>query len=659
MVRGTVRDTTALPVSAQRWVLAALGLVILPHLPHLPWWLSLYVIGVALVKLRQLHRPARQPSRAVLAVLTLAGIGGVLLHFGTLLGRNAGVALMVVMLVLKLLEMRATRDALLVLFLCYFVVITNFLFTQTPLIALYMLLVAVVITAGLSVTAHAGAARSGRSHLRLAATLLVQAMPIMAVVFVFFPRVVGPLWGLPEDAHAGITGLGDSMSPGAISSLARSEEEAFRVAFTGLAPAAAQRYWRGPVFWHTDGRTWSSEGVNNHGIPLGTRPRGEAVHYAVTLEPHGKRWLFGLDLPVKVSVPAWVTLDYQWTRRKPVNERLYYEATSWPEYRSGALVPRLRTAGLQLPANVTARMRALANGWREQAASDRDIVRLALAYFNTEPFVYTLVPPLLERNPMDEFLFETRRGFCEHYSAAFVILMRLAGLPARVVTGYQGGEYNPVGDYWLVRQSDAHAWAEVWLADGGWERVDPTAAVAPERIEYGLDTENLAVGTAARFRLSDKDLLANLRYTLDALTNYWNFRVLAYGPTRQQELLGALGFERPSWRDMALVLLLSVSALLLGIAAWMFLRRPGPEDPVQRAWQRYCRRLARLGLPRRPAEGPHDYASRVRARRPDLARPVGRITELYILLRYGRPADPATGRLLLRKLVRRFVHGAH
>jgi transglutaminase-like putative cysteine protease len=214
-----------------------------------------------------------------------------------------------------------------------------------------------------------------------------------------------------------------------------------------------------------------------------------------------------------------------------------------------------------------------------------------------------------------------------------------------------------VGDYWLVRQSDAHAWAEVWLTDRGWERVDPTAAVAPERIEYGLSTEDLTAGEPARFRSLDRGLLTDLRYTLDALVNYWNFWVVSYGSIRQQELLGALGFERPSWRDMALALLVSVSVLLLGIAAWMFLRRPGPADPVQRAWQRYCKRLARLGLPRRPAEGPCDYASRVRARRPDLARPVHRITELYVLLRYGNPADPATGRNLLRKLVRQFVHG--
>jgi transglutaminase-like putative cysteine protease len=658
MARRSKQQAVTLPAASQWWVIAALCLVILPHIPRLPWWLSLYVIGVVLYKLWQLLRAARQPPRILVLALTLAGTGAVLLYYDTLLGRNAGAALVVVMLVLKLLEMRTTRDALLVIFLCYFVVITNFLFTETPLIALYMFLVTVVITAGLSVSAHASAARSTRSHLRLATTLLFQAVPIMVVVFIFFPRVVGPLWGLPADAHAGVTGLGGEMTPGAISHLAQSEAEAFRVTFDGPAPEPAQRYWRGPVLWHTDGRTWSSEGVNNHGFPLGTRLRGRPVHYAVTLEQHGKRWLYGLDLPVKVSIPAWVTLDYQWTRQKPVTERLYYEATSWPRYRSGPLVPRLREAALQLPDNITARMRSLAGSWREEARTDRDVVRQALSYFNTEPFVYTLSPPVLERNPMDEFLFETRRGFCEHYSAAFVILMRLASIPARVITGYQGGEYNPLGGYWLVRQSDAHAWAEVWYENDGWERVDPTAAVAPERIEYGLDTGSQAVGAPARFRLSDRGLLVDLRYALDALDNYWNIWVMSYGSVRQQELLGILGIEKPTWRDMALALLLSVGGLLLGIAAWMFLRRPGRGDPVQRDWQRYCTRLERLGLPRRPAEGPCDYAGRIRSRRPDLAGPVGRITELYILLRYGKPADPDTGRGLLRKLVRQFVHGA-
>jgi transglutaminase-like putative cysteine protease len=601
--------------------------------------------------------------RFLILALTLAGAAGVLWQYGTLLGRNAGVTLLVIMLSLKLLEARQSRDARLVIFTSYFVVITNFLFTQTPLIALYMFAISIVITATLSVVTHDSDSRPAHNHLRLAGTLLLQALPVMVVLFIFFPRIIGPIWGLPKDAHAGVTGLSGSMSPGAISQLAESGAIAFRATFSGPAPPPQQRYWRGPVLWNTDGRTWTTGGfvLLAPAAKALVQPRGDPVQQEITLESHNKRWLLALDRPFTMSIPATRTVSSEWLAPKAVRERIRYTVTSYTDYRTGDLNPLLQDAALQLPETPGERLQELAQRWRRNA-SDRAVIRKALEYFHNEPFVYTLTPPLLGADPMDEFLFETRRGFCEHYTAAFVLLMRSAGIPARVVTGYQGGEYNTVGEYWLVRQSDAHAWAEVWLPETGWERVDPTAAVAPERIEHALDLSAQDSGAPARFRLFDGGLFANgwrgLRYALDTLNNSWNQWVLSYGPTRQREMLAALGMEQASWKAMVLVLAALVTVFLLGVAAWMFLRKPRLSDPVLQAWNIYCNRLGRMGMQRKPGEGPRDYSRRVVAFRPELANQVNPITDIYIRLRYDNPENPAGLISLLQQRVRHFARHA-
>ena len=658
----TAENEKDLDLRTHGWLLLAASLVILPHVPRLPVWVTLLAAGLGTVHLL-MQRNRWRMSRWLVTGLTLTGTGGVFLYHQTLLGRDAGVTLLVVMITLKLLESRRPRDGIVLVFLCYFLVITNFLYSQTPLLALYMFATAIVITASLTVITLGRRQLPIRSLLQGTAVLLLQALPIMLVLFVLFPRVIGPFWGLPKDAHAGITGLSDTMTPGAISKLSKSDELAFRVEFASedSTPPPAERYWRGPVLWHTDGRTWSAG--NLVVLAGGTdrlEMRGKGEHYSITLEPHNKRWLFGLDLPVFVSEPATATADFQWLARQRVTSRIRYEAISYLQYNTGDLPDELRTAALQLPENITGRMRSLVGEWRREAGSDNDVVRAALRHFNTQPYVYTLEPPRLGDSPVDEFLFTTRRGFCEHYASAFVTLMRIAGIPARVVTGYQGGEYNPVGNYWLVRQSDAHAWSEVWLHGTGWQRIDPTAAVAPERIEHALDRSPQTAGEPASFLLGEGGFVARnwrtLRHVYDALDNTWNQWVLAYNPKRQMAILRSLGFSHPGWRDLALLLVITVGGLLAVTAAWMLLRRPRQHDPVVRAWAHYCTSLARMGLPRRPDEGPRDYARRVTGERPDLKEPVWRITHTYTRLHYGAPANRAAGISLLQKLVRRFPH---
>jgi transglutaminase-like putative cysteine protease len=659
-------STAPLNAQVQLWVFASLALVMLPHAARLPWWILVFAIVIAVWHFLPLRRGRQRASRLLVFAATLAGAVGVFLQYGTLLGKNAGVALLVVMLTLKLLELHRMRDVLLVIFLSYFLVITNFLFTQTLFIAIYMMLTTVVITASLAVATQSRTVHPVMRQLQFAATLMAQAAPLMLVLFVFFPRVTGPIWGLPKDAYSGLTGLSDRMSPGTISQLVQSEAPAFRVSFSGAAPPAGQRYWRGPVLWRTDGRNWSA-GEATAMLPSVTdhtmQTVGESVHQSIALEGQGTRWLIGLDVPVEVSMPAIHKAGFQWLSKRRLYQRTRYEVISYPRLRTRTLDPRLREAALQLPDTLSRRVRALARGWRDSAGTDSEVVQLALDYFHNEPFVYTLTPPSLGKDPVDEFLFSSRQGFCEHYAAAFVILMRSAGIPARVVTGYLGGEYNPVGDYWLIRQSDAHAWAEVWLPGTGWQRFDPTAAVAPERIEYAIDPGIQLSGEPIRFHAGEVGLLSRgwrrLRYSLDAINSSWDRWVPSYGPELQREVLTRFGFKEPSWKDMTLVSGLLVGVLLGGMAGCMLVKRSVPSDPVLRAYRTFCARAVRLGIHRPCGEGPLDFSRRINSVRPDLAAQVNTITDLFIGLRYGCPmTDPGHHIARLQRLVRRFPRGA-
>jgi transglutaminase-like putative cysteine protease len=436
------------------------------------------------------------------------------------------------------MELRTARDAMALIFLSCFILITNFLYSQSLPTALYMLVTLMVIMASW-VHLHApGIAIKPR--LRVAAVLLLQAIPLTLILFILFPRVPGPLWGLPQDAFAR-SGLDDTMSPGSVGRLALSDAVAFRVSYQGKPPPRSRMYWRGPVLWDFDGHNWTP-GRATQGIAPQFSATGRATAYSVTLEPHNKRWLFALDMPDSISVPARLTDDFQLLNSEPVNERLRYEARSRLDYHANLQEsPSQLQRALQLPPTLNPRARQLATSWR--ADDDQAVVRRALDYLNEQNFYYTLEPPTLGRNSTDDFLFITRRGFCEHYASAFVFLMRAAGIPARVVTGYQGGEYNAYGNYHIVRQSDAHAWAEVWLTGQGWVRIDPTAAIAPERVERGLSAA-LTDNTALPFMSRNPPLwLRDLRLNWDALANQWNQRVLGYDSERQFAFLSRFGME--------------------------------------------------------------------------------------------------------------------
>ena len=640
-------------------MLAVLGMVVAPQLPRLPPWLVVVSLAFAAWCYLITRRSLKLPSLWLRILLSTLLLTAVYAHYGTLLGRDVGAALLIAMLALKLLEIREARDIYITVFLGYFLIIIGFLFSQSLWMAGYMLVVVTLLTSVLIDLNRTRLTAIG-SNLRLAASMLMRALPLALVVFILFPRISGPLWGMPKDAYAGMIGLGDEMTPGLISDLIQSDAVAFRAGFDGPIPPPRQRYWRGPILWQTDGMAWRmghpwNPASRSDPPPLATS--ADAVTYTVTLEPHNRRWLYALDLVATAPPETRIAPDFLLLRAAPLRERLRYTVTSYPDGIASRLSGLERQRALQLPARGNPQARALAQEWRRRFHDPATIVQQALLMFRNEPFIYTLHPPAIAGDFVDRFLFSTRKGFCEHYAASFSFLMRAAGIPARVVTGYQGGELNPIGNYLIVRQRDAHAWAEVWLEGHGWTRVDPTAAVAPERIDLSIDNRLQALGDAVRFEVPQAAWLAALwretHFAWDALNNKWNQWVLSYGVERQADLLGWLSLGGLSWQNTAILLLAAVGAALVGVVIFILKRERQTEDAIVRAYQGFCRKLARRGLNRRSYEGPVDFARRVAAQRPDLAGQVHGIIKLYTALRYGALHTPIALDML-RRAVRHF-----
>jgi transglutaminase-like putative cysteine protease len=624
-------------VAAQRWWLLAIGSAALaPLAPHVPAWLTA-AAGMALLWCGWLARQQRPlPPRWLLTLCVAIGCVGVGLQFHTLFGQNPGVALLILFLALKQLETRTARDGLAIVWLAYFLALAQFFYSQTIPAALATAAVAIIATATLLSLTDARPAPA--AQLRRAGIMLGQALPFMLLLFVLFPRVQGPLWGLPKDAGSGLTGLSDSMAPGAISQLSQSDAVAFRVRFTDRPPERQLLYWRGPVLSEFDGRTWRPPREAPRAALPYAEPAEGGIGYEITIEAHGKPWLFALELPGSVPDGAMATQDFQLLAKAPLIARSRHTVRSYPLLHAGIDdAPATRQRALILPPGSNPRLSALAANWRAQAHSDEDVLRLAQGFFLRQHLLYTLTPPLLGEQTADEFLFDTKQGFCEHFANAFAVAMRAAGVPARVVTGYQGGEINPVDGYLTVRQYDAHAWTEVWLPARGWLRVDPTAISAPMRIDLNLAAAVPAGDPLPLLMRADLVWLRDLRFRWDAVTNAWNQWVLGYNPERQRQLLQRLGMPAPDWRGMTAAMAGLTGVVLLALTAWTLRQRRHVES-VQRQWEALSRRLARRGLGRRPYEGPLDYAERVGAVLPTRADELRAIAALYARLRYATPA---------------------
>lgn len=657
-----------IPRNCLAWILLSQLALIVPHGERLPLWVIICYGVCALWRVMVYQGRWSLPSRLIKVALTALCFGGIYQTYGTLVGLEPTVALLFTGLSLKLLEISKKRDVYVLIFLAYFTALTAFLFTQDFSVAAFVLLTLLLVTTALVALHQQSYDELNMVSLRKSTVIFLQAIPLMVLLFIVFPRF-GPLWSVPTATHQAKTGISDSLSPGDISELSENDALAFRAVFEGEIPRRRDMYWRGLVLSEFDGRRWQQGSWKK--TPLTTMQTetikssfNSVLSYSIIQEPTYQPWLFSLALAYSDESTIKILPDYRLMRLENVHSRIKYRVLS----DTSAVIElqlnaEVRQHELELPDDSNPRARTFSQQLFSASKSPQDYINRVLAKFSTEEFFYTLKPPLLGMHSVDEFLFGTKKGFCSHYASSFVFLMRAAGIPARVVVGYQGGEVNPITATVLVHQFDAHAWAEVWFEGRGWVRVDPTAAVSPLRIEFGL--EQAMVGEEEQF-LSDSPLsplryrniewLNSLRLQMDAFNYYWVSWVLNYEGEQQLSVLKKLLGEVSAARIA--IFLLGVGGLLLLLIAFIQLKGRGKSQSAVevRQYLSLCKRLEKAGFKRQSYEAPIDYARRVVAQRPDLKQHVLVATRAFVALSY-EPLPDEQKAALLRQL-RRAVHKA-
>lgn len=624
------------PLATQQlaWVSGCFALTVAPYLGDVSSWLILLAAAAVVWRLTIELRQWKLPHKWLRTAIAFAVMLVVLATYRTLNGLEAGSAFLIVMGAMKLLETRERRDLTIVAFVAYFLLFAGFLYNQNLVLLPYMLAATWLLTATL-MRIHQSTPMTATEALGSTAKMFVQALPLALLLFLLFPRLPGQFWAVPA-RQSNITGIDDEMSPGDVSELSISGALAFRVKFAdGQLPPPSERYWRGPVLHDFDGRTWRRPQFPYLERPL--NPTGRSYDYRLVLEPHNRYWLFALDAPTRWPSGVRRTFDFQLLSNRRISTLAAFELQSNTSHRAEGPLPKsLRAADLRLPPNRNPRSIQLAQRMRAAASDDTAFIAAVLEMFRVQKYFYTLEPPRLEQDSVDDFLFNTRRGFCEHFASAFTMLARAAGIPARVVAGYQGGEFNPMNGYLNIRQSDAHAWSEVWLDGRGWVRVDPTAAIAPERIERGIDAAISDEESVPGRIFLRSTVLTRLRNVWDAMNTFWNDNIVDFGQEQQRSLFETIGIEDVDWRELGIGLAMALVGFFATLSLYLGLRyRPPRRDPLVQAYEHLCKRLARHDLARAPHEGPTDYLARVAAARPDLAVQLGEVRGLYVNLRYG------------------------
>ncbi|MCC4587050.1 DUF3488 and transglutaminase-like domain-containing protein [Xanthomonas sp. NCPPB 1067] len=625
-------------LASRGWVLATSWLALAPLLLQLPGLLAATIaVAAVLVGVLSWRGTLMAPVRLLLVVAMLAAVYW---QIGMRFGRDTGCAVLAAMLAIKASELRTLRDARSLLGFALFAPFAAFLLDQGPAtmgLALLAVATALLSMQRLADEEHRTSTPALGLQLRGIGKLVAIGVPLALVTFWLLPRLGAPLWGVPERALSR-PGLSDNMSPGEWIDLMADDNPALRVQFAGRAPPPQQRYWRGPVMWDFDGRSWQRARWTGRGQPAAVVPGPQTYRYRLDYEPTDRRQLVSLDLPTSNVANAELSPDYELFAQRPLTALTRWELQSAPPARFDTDLPdRLRARALALPPGFNPRTLALARQWRAEAGNDDGAVVQRALQWITREFAYTLDTPLLGRNSVDEFLFQQKAGFCEHFSSSFVVLMRGAGIPARVVTGYTGGVYNGLGNYWVVRRMDAHAWAEVWLAGRGWVRVDPTAAVAPERI-YDTLEDRLQAGGGNDF--AQLGTWAGLGQVSDWLRRGWNELVLSFDAERQQRLLQPFGIDRLDTSQLTLIFGIFAGGALAWMG-WLLARGERERDPLLRAWHRVGRRYRKLGLAREPHEPATVWAQRVAHEHPGT--PLLALSQRFAAARYaGASLDSAT-----------------
>ncbi len=623
------------------FLLASIGLIAFPHSKNIP--IPLFAFFYLLLSWRfiGIWKQNWLPNKLTLFFLTVCGLILIYSQHHGLLGRDAGTRLFVTALGLKLLEIKSARELYLITYLAFIVAASQFLYQQSLLMAAYILFVCCVLLATL--VCINSSKPPPFAALKTAGIILLQAIPMAVVLFILFPRIEAPKWMFFNEQHQAKAGLSDSMEPGSISDLGMSDELVFRVKFTGALPQPSQRYWRGPVLSHTDGKKWTQV-TDLRFKQFLDKPvfTGSPYQYTLLMEPQNKNWVFALEMPADYTLPISQNANYQLLTSESPDKRTEYKITSYLNYNTGFITRTEYKYATQLPNPPSDKIKQLVKQLHGFDSTPDDFIKQLLTHFRQEDFHYTLTPPLMEENPIETFLFETRYGFCSHYAAAFVYLMRVANIPARVVTGYQGGEWNKVGNFLEIRQADAHAWAEVWLENKGWVRFDPTAAIAPERIERNINIDQLMPGgiisfaptgaaaqTAFNWLKQTRQLWSNIDYN-------WQRWVINYDNKNQSSFLSSLGIT--DIKAMMYWMIGSIG-LITALLSWLLLYQKQPAiDPVLRIYNRFCKKLAKYGLSKGQGEGAKDFAERIKIILPEQSSSIDQITHLFIKLRYGKNA---------------------
>lgn len=636
------------------WMLAAFAATLAAHLLWLPGWYSATLVAIVLARWLQRRAYARAWPAWIKLPLLMMVLGLVVVEFGNPFARQAGTAALVGLSALKLIESERRRDGLLIMTVSLFLISVQFLFNQSIGITLYMVIPTLLVFLALNEIAAPPGTRGGLTQQlgslgREFLLMLVVVLPLTLFLFHSIPRLSVPLWGTRENQWQSRTGLSDSMSPGSFTDLLVDDTPAFRVSFADQSPPQHSMYWRGPVLWNYDGQSWFVEPSLANPSTREGRTRGpqEAkpgdIRYQIMLEPTDRRWLHTLDFATGFPADASRSVEGTVTRNRPVASLYVFDAASRLDQPVplSAFPSLQRRFGLQLPTHLNPRTRELAQEWRRAVGNDPlALAERAMRHIRNERFSYSLTPPpLVGAHRMDEFLFETREGYCEHYASAFVVLMRSAGVPARVVTGYMGGDYNGIGNYWVVRNSDAHAWAEILIGGNAWVRIDPTSAIAPDRVNRS--------GSASMVdTFGDLQWLRALRDRLDAVQAWWNRNMVRFDSLRQQSLFASFGFDPSDWRHMAAWIGggLALFGLLTAGIFWLQRRRQ-PGDPALGLYRRFVRELNRHGISAGHAEGAGDLGRRASRALPALANQIARVVAAYEASRYGVAGDQSLPQL--------------
>ncbi|EDY17737.1 transglutaminase domain protein [Chthoniobacter flavus Ellin428] len=625
-------------------MIIALAAAVIPMGEKVAGWVICGFFAACIARLIFNRPGARLPSLPLKLLLFAGSVGGVAFNYGSAVGIEPGFSILVALVGLKLIEANGPRDFHVLGLLAFFLALCDLFFSQDLLRWLYVAIIVLLVLATL-VRFHRGTSPGSYSRSTwLAMRLLLQALPIAVLLFLFFPRVYGGFRFQFSQSLMNIGGMSDRLSPGSMSSIALNSDVVFRADFPdGNIPPMSSMYWRGGVLWRGDELTWVLGPFFSRTEYQPAPMSGPKIRQRISLQPHGGRWLFALDRPMEMHGASYLPGGVLQSKRA-ILSRYRYEVTSLPEDRQTKLPSDQMRAALDLPAHLSPRVKALVASWKAESKNPAKIVEAALRYFRHERFTYTLQPgSYSDANALDEFLFERRQGFCEHYAAAFATLMRVAGVPSRVVIGYHAGEYNSLGKYVIVRQSDAHAWCEVWLQNVGWQRIDPTDVIAPDRISSNLESyleshtsqSDATSGERSLAATGWREIQHDLQLAWDSLNYQWDLHILNFDEDAQMNFLMLLGLGSVSWASI-LIWVLIATALFVGGLSFFLRRSRSTVDKVGRGYAGFCHALARAGLPREPWEGAQHFAARAAAHFPEQAELIGRISQLYIELRYGR-----------------------